>query len=135
MIIDPRDVRRQMAETDRRVPRAELLGARLQDAADFITRCPSYYLAFGPYWWVFKEIVRRRIGTEKVVRWAGPHDDTDIRRRYQTGDDAYDLTACLLYQAEHSGNLADGPQRHDVADESGTDTVSYELNDPDVHRE
>ena len=55
------------------------------------------------------------------------------RRRYATGDDWYDLNAALLYQADHSGDLADAPARHQVEDGQG-DTISYDLHDPDLHR-
>jgi hypothetical protein len=134
VLIDPSDVQANMARLEARGSRAELLGERLRGMVGFLTKEPTYYLHFGPYWWVFKYLVRRNIGGECVVRWAGEADDVDLRQRYATGNDWYDLNACLLYQADHSGNQVDAPQRHQVVDDSGEDTVTYELYDPDMHR-
>lgn len=135
MRVDPQDVQRLIAQNASRHSRAEMLGHPvLHHIVTFISKDRSYYLAFGPYWWVLKDIIRRHVGGPKLIPWMGDSDDLDIRRRYQTGDDLYDLNACLLYQADHSGNRADAPQRHDV-DDGGEDTISYDLSDPDMHRE
>ena len=134
MIVDPEAVRTHMRELQAKLPKDRIFAERLKEAVTFISKNRHYYLHFGPYWWVFKDIVRRRVGGPKMVAWAGDADDGDMRSRYQTGDDFYDLCAAWLYQADHSGNLVDAPQRHNVVDDSGEDTQSYELNDPDMHR-
>jgi len=112
----------------------EALRYSLRTMADHVTQHPRYYLFFGPYWWVFKTLVRKYVGDERVVRWARDYDDAIIRKRYTTGDDLYDFTAAQCYQWDHCRDWINSPQRHEVVDETGEDTYTYEFYDPDVRR-
>ena len=136
MKVHPDDVKANVERIIKKHGPGRLTALRraLVATADFLSQNPIHYQFYGPYWWVLKALVKEHVGDAKVVWWAGDEMDDMVRERYATGNDLNDLAACLLYQADRSGDFVNAPERHDIVGESDDDTDSYTVSDPDMRR-
>jgi hypothetical protein len=99
----------------------------LERVATVLDRSPSYYLSFGPYWWLIKRMFYKNFPGDKWYQ-SGAYNAVDCQK-YSLGDEFLNWAAAIYYSNQHN---FDRPSVHIFQKSDDGDDIQYLLYDEDA---